>query len=325
MYTYGHCALRLTTFVKEFHILKFNVHIHVDVLEEVKMWEVENIRFSNTHESVHILSYFTSHECKFWFWHHLSRDTFFFLDFFAPRFPHLVDSFPAVWHLRHRFHLYNVGDDLLYHSNSLRRREFPFDSSGSHLTGKVDVSRLGSFVYRVCAPPRLRCLAAFSLSFQFTFSVDGAGRNISGMRSTTCLRKSKSEYHFSSFLLVESSTVQTDSLSFSSFASPFSLHDSSFSLSFFLYFLAFLSSGTKIEERKRKNIRVARDNVNVCIVATRYSLGAVKAEDLVAKEARIHGWRSAVPTRSSRIYYFNEPFITELSVRNESLSSADNF
>lgn len=71
---------------------------------------------------------------------------FFFLDFFASRFPHLVDSFPVVWHLRHRFHLYNVGDDLLYHSNSLRRREFSFDSSGSHLTGKVDVSRLGSCI-----------------------------------------------------------------------------------------------------------------------------------------------------------------------------------
>lgn len=60
----------------------------------------------------------------------------------------------------------------------------------------------------------LRCrLAAFSScssSFQFTFAI--GGRNIRGMRATTRLWKSKSEYHFSSFLLVQSSTVQTDCL-----------------------------------------------------------------------------------------------------------------
>lgn len=119
----------------------------------------------------------------------------FFLDIFFLS----ISSFPHVFRISstafgsfgicdlHRFHSYNIGNNLLYHSVAPeRRREFPFDSSGFAPYG-WRLTFLASVRSRIeCV--HLWCLAAFSLGFQFTFSVDGAawyGENISGMRLTT--------------------------------------------------------------------------------------------------------------------------------------------
>lgn len=55
------------------------------------------------------------------------------------------------------------------------------------------------------------------------------------------------------------------------------------------------------------------------------TLGAVKAEDLVAKEAQIHGWRSAVQLARREYITSMNLSLPKFSVRNESLFSSDNF
>lgn len=163
----------------------------------------------------------------------------------------------SIWHLRHRFHSYNIGDNLLYHPIASETRvPFRFVPFRIH-TGKG--WRFSSLSAHSCIECRyLRCLAAFSLSFQFTFSVDDAARNISGMRSTTCLWKSKSEYHFSSFLLVESSTVQTDSLLLLFFCFSFFTTRTSLFLPLFPR-LSFFTDEDK-RERRRKEKKDSRSS-----------------------------------------------------------------
>jgi len=168
---------------------------------------------------------------------------YFFLDFFASRFPHLVDSFRAVWHLRHRFHSYNIGDNLLYHPIASETRvSFRFVGFAS---GKVDVSRLGSFVYRVHAP-----LMPRSIFPQFSIYLLRRRRDGKYLRNALDDVPSKIEKRVP--LLVVSVSRVIDSANRFSSPSPFLLllFHCTMSLSFLLYFLAFLSSPTKIGEKE---------------------------------------------------------------------------
>lgn len=114
----------------------------------------------------------------FCFWHRSSLDTFFFsLDFFAPRFPHLVESFRAVWHLRHRFHSYNVGDNLLYPPVVLGGESF-LSIRRVRTLRKVDVSRLGSS-YACIECVHLRDAMSRSIFSQFSIYLLRRRREIS--------------------------------------------------------------------------------------------------------------------------------------------------
>lgn len=113
-------------------------------------------------------------------WHESSGFDIFFplfspfsISFFFSGFPLLVDSFRAAWHLRHRFHSYNIGDNLLYHLVAPEAR-VSFRFAEFELYGRLTFlasahSRL--VLYRL---HRCRCLCIsqdflYSSSFQFTF------------------------------------------------------------------------------------------------------------------------------------------------------------
>lgn len=141
--------------------------------------------------------------------------------------------------------------------SSRRERGFSSDSSGSR-----HVSRFGSSsAFSVSpAPPPLPAFSVLSSSFRFTFSPYHQ-EYLRNAPDDAPLKIEKRVPLLSSFLLVQSSTVQTGSPLCSFFASrrPMNLSLSSLrSLRFPLF---------KDKARRgptRKKIRVVRDNVNVC-------------------------------------------------------------
>lgn len=191
----------------------------------------------------------SSHKCKFWFWHpHLFLSfsiSIFFSRFLRPMFPASRRQLSGHWHLRHRFHSYNIGDNLLYHPIASETRvSFRFVGFAS---GKVDVSRLGSFVYRVHAPP-----IPLSIFPQFSIYLLRRRRDEKYLRNALDDVPSKIEKRVP--LLVVSVSRVIDSANRFSSLSPFLLLllRCMMSLSFLLYFLAFLSLPTKIGEKEEK-------------------------------------------------------------------------